>query len=201
VTDSRDFFAARAATWDDRFPDDGPRYEHAVAELQPRPGGVALDIGCGTGRALPYLRAAVGPRGTVVGLDLTVQMLGEARARKRDATPGGLVRADAARLPVLTGSCDSLFAAGLLHHLRDPIAGLREFARVSRPGARLALFHPIGRAALAARHGGVPAADDIRGEARIAGAFASTGWRVQLVDDSTERYLALAVRESDPAPY
>ena len=196
MTDSRDFFAARAATWDERFPDDGPLYERAVSQSQPQPGEVALDIGCGTGRALPYLRAAVGRRGTVIGLDLTVQMLAEVRARRRDTTPGGLVLADAARLPVRTGSCDVLFAAGLLHHLADPAEGLREFARVARPGGRLALFHPIGRAALAARHGMTPDPDDIRGEARIVAAFANTGWRVELVDDSAERYLALAVRGS-----
>ena len=58
-----EFFATRAATWDERFPDDGPRYERAVAELAPRRGGVAVDVGCGTGRALPFLRAAVGPAG------------------------------------------------------------------------------------------------------------------------------------------
>jgi SAM-dependent methyltransferase len=194
VTDSREFFAARAATWDKRFPDDGPRYERAVAALRPRPAGVAVDVGCGTGRALPYLRAAVGPRGTVIGLDLTVQMLAEVRARQRDTTPGGLVLADGARLPLQTASCDSLFAAGLLHHLADPLAGLREFARVCRAGARLALFHPIGRVALAARHGGVPDPDDIRGAAALSVAGRTSGWEVEDVYDGPDRYLALAVR-------
>jgi SAM-dependent methyltransferase len=186
-----DFFASRAATWDERFPDDGPRYERAVAQLAPRYGGVAVDIGCGTGRALPFLRSAVGPDGCVAGLDLTAQMLDVAVSRIN--RPGGLIQADAACLPFSAGSCDALFAAGLLHHLPDPLAGLREFARVSRPGARLALFHPMGRAALAARHGGVPAPDDIRGEARLVPALAATGWVAELVDDADDRYLALAV--------
>ncbi len=44
---------------------------------------------------------------------------------------------------------------------------LLEFARVARPGARLALFHPIGRAALAARRGREVSPDDIRAEAHI----------------------------------
>jgi SAM-dependent methyltransferase len=190
--DERAFFAARAATWDERFPDDGPRYAAAVAELAPPVGGVALDIGCGTGRALPYLRAAVGPSGTVVGLDLTPQMLAEASGRVR--APGGLVLADAARLPLADRSSNALFAAGLLHHLADPVAGLREFARVARPHARLVVFHPIGRVALAARHGSTPHPDDVRGEAVLTAACAAAGWRLEHLDDGDARYLALAVR-------
>jgi SAM-dependent methyltransferase len=195
VTDHRnDFFASRAATWDDRFPDDGPLFQQAVVELAPPTGAVAVDIGCGTGRALPYLRAAVGPSGVVVGLDLTVEMLVEARRRGRALVPGGLIRADAARLPLRDAACDALFAAGLLHHLADPVAGLCEFARVCRPGARLALFHPLGRAALAARHGSTLHPDDVRGEARLVPALAATGWSAELVDDGDDRYLAVAVR-------
>ncbi|EFE85291.1 predicted protein, partial [Streptomyces albidoflavus] len=70
-THVREFFTPRAATWDSRFPDDGPAYEAAVRALGPRPGDAVLDAGCGTGRALPALRAAVGPAGTVLGADLT----------------------------------------------------------------------------------------------------------------------------------
>lgn len=194
ATSSRDFFATRAATWDERFPDDGPRYARAVAELAPVRGGLAVDVGCGTGRALPFLRAAVGPHGCVVGVDVTRQMLAEATTRGRVTQPGGLLQGDGARLPLPSGQVDALFAAGLLHHLDDPQAGLREFARVSRLGARLALYHPIGRAALAARHGTTPDPDDVRGETRIVAALAANGWSAESVDDADDRYLVLAVR-------
>ncbi len=189
-----DFFAQRAATWDEKFPDDGPRFERAVAELAPVSGAVAVDLGCGTGRALPYLRAAVGPEGTVVALDLTLAMLTEARDRGRLDGRGGAVRADAARLPLADESCDALFAAGLLHHLDDPAAGLREFARIARPRARLALFHPIGRTALAARHGRRPDPHDIRGEAQLRAALARTAGGSRPSTMRADRYLALAVR-------
>ncbi|OEU96824.1 hypothetical protein AN218_33775, partial [Streptomyces nanshensis] len=53
----REFFGERAGRWDARFPDDGPAYKRAVAELGPPEGGAVLDAGCGTGRALPALRA------------------------------------------------------------------------------------------------------------------------------------------------
>jgi hypothetical protein len=85
LTETRAFFAPRAATWEQRFPDDDPAYAAAVAELRPRPGQTALDVGCGTGRALPHLRAGVGPDGQVVGFDLTPEMLATAAATA--ATP------------------------------------------------------------------------------------------------------------------
>src|SRR5437868_2215923 len=95
----RAFFAGKAETWDTKYPEDTPAYEAAVAELGPRPGDRALDAGCGTGRALPALRAAVGPAGTVIGVDLTPDMLRVAARAGRDRV-AHLVEADAARLPL-----------------------------------------------------------------------------------------------------
>ncbi|NEC14725.1 methyltransferase domain-containing protein, partial [Streptomyces sp. SID8014] len=80
----REFFTTRAAGWDRRFVGDGPAYEAAAGALGLRPGDTVLDAGCGTGRALPALRAVVGPSGTVLGADLTEAMLAEAaRAGRR----------------------------------------------------------------------------------------------------------------------
>ena len=153
LTETRAFFACRAATWDAKFGDDLPAYCAAVAEAGIRRGGVVIDVGCGTGRALPPLREAVGPAGAVIALDVTPEMLDAAR-------PGGQPRrgrrsssADARALPFADASADAIFAAGLVNHLPDTEAGLRELARVTRPGGLLVLFHPSGRAALAARHG------------------------------------------------
>jgi SAM-dependent methyltransferase len=50
-----------------------------------RPGQTALDAGCGTGRALPHLWAAVAPGGQVLGFDLTPEMLATARDHGRHA--------------------------------------------------------------------------------------------------------------------
>ncbi|MGW2659185.1 class I SAM-dependent methyltransferase, partial [Streptomyces sp. NPDC001478] len=83
-THVQEFFGARAAGWDTRFPDDGPAFDTAVASLGLRPGDAVLDAGCGTGRALPALRKAVGPEGTVLGADLTPAMLEAAVRAGRD---------------------------------------------------------------------------------------------------------------------
>ncbi|MEU1486636.1 methyltransferase domain-containing protein [Streptomyces sp. NPDC005752] len=189
----QNFFSVRAEQWDRRFPDDGPAYTAAAGELGLRPGGTVLDAGCGTGRALPALRTAVGPAGTVIGADLTPAMLDAARQAGRAAS-GALLLADVARLPLRDGTLDAVFAAGLISHLAHPRHGLSELARVVRPGGRLALFHPIGRAALAARHARPLSEDDLRAEPRLTSVLADAGWRLDTYTDEDSRFLALAVR-------
>jgi SAM-dependent methyltransferase len=193
IAATRLFFSQRAAGWEDRFPDDDLSFGQAVAELAPAPGGVVIDVACGTGRAIPWLRAAVGEAGKVLAIDVTAEMLAEALRRGR-ASMALLVLADAVRLPFAAGSVDAVFAAGLLPHLPDPVDGLRELARVCRPGARLALFHPVGRAALARRRGHELDPDDIRSPGRIREALAAAGWACEQLDDAEHRYLALAER-------
>jgi SAM-dependent methyltransferase len=198
LADIRAFFAPRAAGWDEKFPDDGPAFAAAVEALDPPAGGIALDAGCGTGRALPALRRAVGPAGTVIGLDITPEMLTEAGRRDRRSV-ASLVLGDVCRLPLPDGCVDAILGAGLLPHLGQAPAGLAELARVTRPQGRLALFHPIGRVALAARHGGRPDPDDVRAERNIRKLLTEAGWRVEMVDDAADRYLVIGTnREKRP---
>ncbi|MFF6780410.1 methyltransferase domain-containing protein [Streptomyces sp. NPDC012510] len=192
-THVQEFFTARAADWDTRFPDDGPAYAAAVAEFGLREGDRVLDAGCGTGRALMPLRAAVGASGVVIGADLTPAML-EAAVRAGRDRDGHLLLADVAVLPLRTESLDAVFAAGLIAHLPDPTTNLRELARVVRPGGTLALFHPIGRAALAARQGRRITPQDLRAEANLGPLLAAAGWHMTSYVDEDARFLALATR-------
>lgn len=193
-THVQEFFGARAADWDSRFPDDGPAYAAAVGRLGLREGDRVLDAGCGTGRALTPLRAAVGPSGVVVGADLTPAMLAAAGRAGRDRA-ALLMLTDVTALPLRSASLDAVFGAGLLAHLPRPQDNLRELARVVRPGGTLALFHPIGRAALAARQGRRLTPQDLRAEPNLRPLLAGSGWRMTSYTDEDARFLALAVRE------
>jgi len=195
VTETRAFFACRAATWDTKFGDDLPAYRAAVAEAGIRPGGVVIDVGCGTGRALPPLRTAVGPGGAVIALDLTPEMLNAARPAA-GAASAALVIADARELPFADCSADAIFAAGLVNHLPDTGAGLRELARVTRADGLLVLFHPSGRAALAARHGRALSPDEPLAEGPLRRFTAAAGWRLTAYHDAPHRFFAVAERRS-----
>jgi ubiquinone/menaquinone biosynthesis C-methylase UbiE len=54
--------------------------DRAVRKLELEHGDIVLEVGCGTGRNLPYLEAAVGPSGHVLAVDLSERMLNQARA-------------------------------------------------------------------------------------------------------------------------
>jgi ubiquinone/menaquinone biosynthesis C-methylase UbiE len=155
---------------------------------------VVIDVGCGTGRALPALRQAVGPDGAVIAIDLTPEMLAHARAQGR-AAYAALVVGDARCLPLASASADAVFAAGLIMHLPDPQAGLGQLARITRHGGLLILFHPSGRAALAARHGRALRPDEPLAETPLRHSARRAGWRLITYDDAECRFLAVAIRE------
>ena len=91
----------------------------------------ALDVGCGEGRFCRLLRS----RGVaVVGVDPTPALIATARARDDD-TP--YVRGRAERLPFPDASFDLVVSYLTLIDIPDEQAGIREMARVLRPGGRL----------------------------------------------------------------
>ena len=108
----------------------------AVDALRLRPGGSAIDVGTGTGLTLPFLAAAVGPEGRVVGLDRSPAMLDGARDRA-PSPPVELVEADATALPFRDASFDAAISTYGLRRDRGCGRALDEMIRVVRPGGRL----------------------------------------------------------------
>jgi SAM-dependent methyltransferase len=191
LSEKQAFFAPRAFTWNEKFGADQPAYEQAVVESGVPVGATVVDVGCGTGRALPALRGAAGRRGVVIGVDVKPEMLTIAW---QVAGQSQLLMADARRLPLADASADVVFAAGLVQHLPDPGAGLAELARITRAGGRLIIFHPSGRAALAARHGRMLAPDEPLAHGQLERLLRDAGWRPARYDDPPHRFYALAAR-------
>jgi SAM-dependent methyltransferase len=106
-------------------------YRPIAAELvamspHPLAGRIVLDAGAGTGAASAALRAH---HARALAVDLSEGML----AWQASARPPCAV-ADVLALPLAAGSVDDCVAAFLLNHLTDPVTGLAELARVTRPG-------------------------------------------------------------------
>ena len=93
-----------------------------------------LDVGCGTGALTAELVERLGPS-AVTAIDPSERFVTAARERY----PGVSVRrASAEQLPFPRDAFDAALAQLVVHFMADPIAGLREMARVTRPGGVVA---------------------------------------------------------------
>ncbi len=89
-----------------------------------------LDVGCGPGALTAELMSRVGPDAVSA-----VEPSASFAAAVRERLPGVEVReATAERLPFPDGAFDAALAQLVVHFMTDPVAGLREMGRVTRPG-------------------------------------------------------------------
>jgi SAM-dependent methyltransferase len=93
-------------------------------------GARALDVGCGPGNYLRYLRRHH-PTVRAHGLDLSPGMAAEAAAH------GPTVNGDAGRLPFHDDAFDRVLAPHMLYHCPDIPAAVAELRRVLRPGGAM----------------------------------------------------------------
>ncbi|MGN6276219.1 MAG: class I SAM-dependent methyltransferase [Solirubrobacterales bacterium] len=113
----------------------------AVAALGLRPGDTVLEVGAGTGRNFPYLVDAVGPSGSVIGVDASEGMLREARklVERRGWSNVSLLHQDAAQLQ-LDQEVDAVLFSLSYSAMPEPQRALASAWEGLRPGARLAVM-------------------------------------------------------------
>jgi SAM-dependent methyltransferase len=148
-------------------------------------GHIVLDAGAGTGAVSKALAAR---HARTLALDLSADML----AWNATARPPSAV-ADVRALPLTRDSVDDAMAAFVLSHLTDPVSGLAELTRVTRPGGAVlaAVFSNDSRS---------EARDRIDATALTAG-WKVPGWYVELKTTAapilgSQQGMASAAREA-----
>ena len=130
----------------------GPWYRRsALQRAGLNPGAAVLDVGIGTGLVAREALALIGSAGSLVGVDPSPGMMGQAQL------PGTLLLTGRAEsLPQPDASCDFLSMGYALRHIADVTAAFAEFHRTLRPGGRLLVLEiskpagPVGTAVLKA---------------------------------------------------
>jgi len=139
---ARELFAPLGPTYD-RYANllsfgQDPRWRRFLVSRVPVSATHVLDVATGTAAvALELVRAV--PERTVVGIDQSPEMLAVARDRVR-GLPIELMEGRAESLPFGDGEFDALTFTYLLRYVDDPLATMRELARVVKPGGTVAML-------------------------------------------------------------
>lgn len=110
-----------------------------MKRMNVRPGSAALDVCCGTADWTVALSHAVGPKGKVVGLDFSRNMLkiGEQKVAKLQLENTELVHGNAMELPFADNTFDYATIGFGLRNVPDYLQVLREMCRVVKPGGKV----------------------------------------------------------------
>jgi ubiquinone/menaquinone biosynthesis C-methylase UbiE len=113
-----------------------------IRDLHLEQGSFVIDAGCGPGLWTPLLAEAVGPKGRIMGVDISTEALITAQRHNHGVAYRRQVeykRAALEHLPVRPGTADVIFSANVSQYLPHPVETFSVMARSLRDGGRIVI--------------------------------------------------------------
>lgn len=192
------FFDELADDWNESVDHDPVKLERIVRLLGLEQGDRVLDVGCGTGAAVPYLLGRVGDTGEVLAIDVSPKMVAVARLKlpSEEYPNVKFVVGDVGEVG-LDDEFNAILCYSCFPHFHDQRATIRYLAWGLKKGGTLVIAHSESRDAINAMHASGP--DEICGDylppaGEIAEMMADAGLEVTETIDDEETFVVVGRR-------
>lgn len=198
------YFENYADTWDRDRKENPAVLQFLMKMANLRDGAAVLDVGCGTGILLPYIKQAVGEQGTVTGIDYSRQMLEKAKEKFSDLSGLSFIEGDVLKHELAEQAYDAIICLNFYPHIssysRDFIKKMR---RALKDGGSFIIMHDIGRRQVNRIHDGSKEHQLLPPVDMLAASLMSAGFTVSAAVDWDDRYFISVVKadESSYEPY
>ncbi|MFN3551130.1 MAG: class I SAM-dependent methyltransferase, partial [Endomicrobiia bacterium] len=141
----KQFFDKLSESWDKKSENSKKRKKIIEQKIFPllkkfvKPNHNVLDLGCGTGILLPYLKSLVGKKGKVYALDFSEKMLN--KAKEKFGNEIFYIKANAHNLPFKKEKFESVVCLDTFPHFVDKFKVIKEINRILKPKGYFVITH------------------------------------------------------------
>lgn len=192
------YFENYADTWDRDRHEDPATLQFLMNMANIKQGASVLDVGCGTGILLPYIKHVVGDEGTVTGIDYSKQMLRKAAEKFSDLPGVTLLEGDVLKYELADQAYDAVICLNFYPHIsscsRDFIKKMRN---ALKDGGSLIIMHDIGRSQVNRIHRSSKEHQLLPPVDMLGASLISAGFILSAAVDWNDRYFISAVKADE----
>jgi len=150
----KSYFNKVAGTWDERFstPALTTFLENLIPHFGLKPGQNILDIGTGTGILIPFLLQAIGPTGSITGIDYAEKMVQICQSKYAHLKNVTILLQNVEKLNLPSEYFDAVTCFGLFPHLENKKQTLSKIHQLLKHRRKLIIAHALSSAEIESHH-------------------------------------------------
>lgn len=191
-----DFFNALAEGWDEYRAADTAKISQLVQKIGLNAGERVLDIGCGTGVLLPFVKKEIGEQGQITAVDFAANMVACA-ARKNSQLSGiSYIVSDVMEFQTET-LFNKVICFNFFPHAKDKVALVTRIWELLVPEGSLIIMHDMSRAKVNAIHNtsATVSEDRLPKVTEVSAMLTKAGYAIDVAKENDDFYFVKAVRK------